>query len=62
MDYPKAVMSIKELQEMGYPRDYLLRACHSKHASKLCIKTSRRGKFFIKTAEFEKLQNRGCLR
>lgn len=62
MEYPKPIMTISELQEMGYPREYLLRACHSKHAGKLCIRTSRRGKFLIKTEVFEYLQNRGCLR
>ena len=62
MDYPKPIMSLKEMQEMGYPEDYLRRAVHSKHASKFAIQTKKNGKWLIKTGEFEKLQNRGCLR
>ena len=62
MDYPKEIMSISEMKAMGYPKDYLYRAVHSKHAPKFAIQTSRRGKWLIKTSEFEKIQNRGCLR
>lgn len=62
MDYPKPIMSISELKQLGYPEDYLRRAVHSKHGPKFAILTARNGKWLIKTAEFEKLQNRGCLR
>lgn len=62
MEYPKPIMSIKEMNALGYPMDYLRRAVHSKHAPKFAVQTARGGKWLIKTAEFEKLQNRGCLR
>lgn len=60
MEYPKPIMSISELSEMGYSKYYLKCAAHSKHSSKFVIRNKRSGKIFIKTEEFEKLQNRGC--
>lgn len=62
MKYPKPIMTIAELKKMGYTEDYLRRAVHSRHASKFAVQTCRRGKWLIKTEEFEKLQNRGCLK
>ena len=31
MEYPKAIMRVKELEEMGYPREYLFRAYYSRN-------------------------------
>lgn len=58
MEYPKPLMSITELRKMGYGKDYLMRVVHSKHSSRVAVRTT--GKWLIKTDEFEKLQNRGC--
>lgn len=60
MEYPKPIMTIPELYKMGFPRDYLERAAHCKHADKFASRTSRRGKWLFDTQEFEKLRKKGC--
>ena len=62
MEYPKPLMSISELKEMGYSEFYLRRVVHSKYGSRVSVLTKKNGKYLIKTAEFDKLQNRGCFR
>lgn len=54
MQYPKPIMSITELTKLGFSRDYLDRAVHSKHANYFAQRTSRRGKFLIDTEKFQK--------
>ncbi|SHI44578.1 hypothetical protein [Parasporobacterium paucivorans] len=61
MNYPKPLMSISELTELGFSRDYLKRIVHHKQAVKFANRTSRGGKFIIDTEEFEKLRKRGIL-
>lgn len=54
MKFPKAIMSITELTELGFSRDYLGKAVHSKHAGEFAHRTSRKGKFLIDTEKFAK--------
>lgn len=54
MDYPKPLMSITELNKMGYPRDYLERYVRSRFAEKSVIRTSKRGKYLIDVTRLEK--------
>lgn len=54
MDYPKPLMSITELNKMGYPRDYLGRYVRSRFAEKSVIRTSKRGKYLIDVTRLEK--------
>lgn len=54
MKYPKAVMSITELAEMGFSRKELTKAAHHHLSSKYIVKTIGGGKYFFKTEEFEK--------
>lgn len=64
MQYPKPVMSITELhKEMGFSKDFLYRAVHSRLASKFAVKQGKNNaKYQIDTVEFEKIRNRGLLR
>lgn len=63
LQYPKPVMSITELhKEMGFSRDFLYRAVHSRLAPKFAVKQGKNNaKYQIDTAEFEKIRNRGLL-
>ncbi len=54
MNYPKALMSITELNKLGFPREYLERYVRSRYADKAVIRTSKRGKYLIDTAKLEK--------
>jgi len=58
MQYPKPIMSITELTKLGFSRDYLDRAVHSKHADYFARRTSKRGKFLIDTEKFEKAREK----
>lgn len=53
MTYPKPIMSLAELRQMGFSREYLLQMCHrrgQKYATQLC----KNGKFIIDTEKFER--------
>lgn len=52
MKYPKLIMSITELTELGFSRDYLKRCTHIKGFPG--TRTSKKGKWMIDTEEFEK--------
>lgn len=64
MEYPKPMMSLKELKDMGLPREYLLRAVHCQYAHKFIDRSgsAANSKFLIDTAEFEKLRKKGVFR
>ena len=38
MQYPKQIMSISELNKLGFSKDFLYRAVHSKVAPRFAIK------------------------
>ena len=52
MQYPKQIMSITELAELGFCRDYLRAACHAE-GQNFATKTVGGGKFQIDTEKFE---------
>lgn len=54
MKYPKALMSITELVELGYSRTDLIRAAHHKLRDKYIIPTAGGGKFRFDTEAWEK--------
>lgn len=62
MQYPKPLMSISEMVELGYSKDYLKRIVHHRLAYRFADRTSARGKFRIDTEEFEKLRKKGALK
>lgn len=55
MQYPKPIMSITELTEMGFSRDYLYNMVR-RNGQKFCTRKSnkRRSHFMIDTELFEK--------
>lgn len=52
MKYPKAIMSIAELQKMGFPKEMLIRCTRFKNVP--ATKTPGGGKWLFDTEEFEK--------
>lgn len=60
MRYPKPIMSISEMAEMGFSRTALYEFAHHQLAERYVIKTPKGGKIFFDTAEFEKLRSRLC--
>lgn len=61
MNYPKPVMGITELQQMGFSAWYLRKVVHHRYAHKCVTKTgtARNSKVMIDTEEFEKLRQKG---
>ena len=53
MKYQKPIMKISQLQVLGFSRDFLNRAVHSK-GQRFAKKTSEKGDWLIDTEEFEK--------
>lgn len=53
MDYPKPLMSIKELADMGFSKTYLYEMAHQR-GQKFATTTTGGGKFIFDTAKFEK--------
>ena len=53
MHYPKPIMKITQLNELGFSRDFLNRAVHHKGQG-FAHKTSEKGDWLIDTDEFEK--------
>ena len=60
MNYPKPVMKINELTELGFSRTFLLNACHSQHAKKFVFRNGKRGDFMIDTQKFDQLNEKGA--
>lgn len=59
MEYPKPVMTLKELSDLGFSM-YLLRcATKCKYANRFVTRNTRGGKIFIITKEFEKVRAKG---
>lgn len=50
----KIYYSTKEMQKLGYPRDYLYQAAHSEISHLFCIKTKKGGKFLFNLKEFQR--------
>ena len=59
VQYPKPIMSITELTELGFCRDYLKAACHAE-GQNFATKTVGGGKFQIDTKKFEEWRE-ACL-
>lgn len=62
MEYPKPLMSLSEMQVLGFSKNYLYQVLHSKYSAKFSMRAgTRNSKFMIDTAEFEKLRKRGII-
>ena len=64
MVYPKSVMKISELTELGFSKEYLKRCVNNKyHGHTFAVKTgtAKNSTWLIDTAEFEKKRKRGVL-
>ena len=62
MKYPKQVMTIKELREMGFPKEYLMGIYRSRH-QKVAWKTGTGGRtstILFDTEELEKHRRSQC--
>ena len=57
MKYPKPIMTIKELKELGYSEYLLKQAAHHSLAYKYIIRNNDKGKIRFDTAAFEKVRN-----
>lgn len=53
MKYPKAVMTITELRDMGFPREYLYDAAN-RPGQTFAVQTKGKGKWFFDTEKFER--------
>lgn len=60
MKYPKPIMSISEMAEMGFSKTALYEYAHHQLADRFIITTPKGGKIFFDTAEFERLRGRLC--
>lgn len=62
MRYPKQVMTVKELREMGFPKEYLLGIYRSRN-QKIAWKTGTGGRtstILFDTEELEKYRRANC--
>lgn len=59
--YPKAIMKLSELIEMGFAEEYLMRVYHMRN-QKVAWKASNKpnSKILFDTEELEKLRRRHC--
>lgn len=61
MVYPKPIMSVTELTELGFPRDYLMRIVHARgqqFAFHMDGKKKSNSKWLFVTDEFEKWRSK----
>ena len=61
MEYPNPIMSITELEEMGFTRSYLKEMAH-RRGQKYATYSVGRGKFFFDTRRFEKEREKMLVR
>lgn len=62
MNYPKQVMTVKELREMGFPKEFLLEIYRSRN-QKIAWKTGTGGRtstILFDTEELEKFRKAQC--
>lgn len=56
-------MSISELEQLGFSRNFLYKAVRSAHSKKFAVKgTGETAKYRIDTEEFEKARQKGIIR
>ena len=60
MNYPKQIMSISELQKLGFPRDLLYKAAHAQGSERYIMRTPGRGKILFDTEKWERARNKIC--
>lgn len=58
MNYPKPLMSISELQKMGFPKDMLYKAAHASDADRYVSRTPGKGKILFDTEKWERVRKR----
>lgn len=55
MEYPKEVMSLPELKNLGFPRDLLYQAAHAKGSGSFKSGTGgKTSKWFFRTQDFDR--------
>ncbi|NLC96880.1 MAG: hypothetical protein GX675_04865 [Erysipelotrichaceae bacterium] len=52
--FPKKIMKISELEEMGFPRQLLYQVCHSKNSPAFKISAGKNSQWHIDTEKFQK--------
>jgi hypothetical protein len=58
MTYPKPLMSITELNKLGFPRDLLYKAAHAQGCERYIIRTPGGGKILFDTEKWERIRKR----
>ena len=58
MNYPKPIMSISELVELGYSREMLYRAAHALGSKRYILRTPGNGKILFDTEKFDRVKDR----
>jgi hypothetical protein len=62
MEYPKAVMTIRELEGLGYPRKWLMQIYRNRHQD-IAWKTGKQGRtstIYFSTQDLEKYRKAHC--
>ena len=54
MEYPKAVMSLRELMKLGYPDSILYQAAHAKNSGSFKSGNGKTSPWYFRTQDFEK--------
>jgi len=59
MTYPKAVMNLTELSQMGFPKSFLMKAVHCEYANHYVFRSGKgkTSQYYIKTEIFDKYVN-----
>ena len=58
MNYPKPLMSISELNKMGFPRDYLYKSAHCEGCERYVTRTPGKGKILFDVEKWEKIRGK----
>ncbi len=61
MTYPKPIMSVTEMSKLGFSKDFLYQAIHSRYGTSFARRTgnSKNAKYYIDTEKFNKLYECG---
>ena len=58
MKYPKQIMSISELVQLGFSRELLYKAAHARGNERYTLRTPGRGKILFDTERFDRVKDR----
>lgn len=59
IEYPKPVMTMSEMMELGFSRYFLQCAARCKFKDEITIRNGKRGNIYFITASFENLRQKG---